>query len=231
MFNCRSWPARPSQHSVHDLRIGFNNFCCFLVLFIVRRICHAGEDSASFLKEPDFHVFPLANLYNNSVLRVCVQSLPRCDIFNFTDEILASKINHLYSGQDCNHKDNEDLLECVDDSSRSPLKKKSCIKQLDGHQDLNNLNGTNFSSRQNILDFSKPSTSRILDEQVVANKCERNLLKSSKTAQDSLKGGYFKIRSLSEGTPGNSLHGQISQCCEEKDQPPCKSQTKQVKST
>ena len=204
----------------------------FFFSFVSYRICGTEEDSASgsFLQEPDVHTFPQANLHSNRVLRVSVQSLPRCDIFNFTDEILACKINQLHAGRNCDHKGNEDLLECVDESMRSPLKKKSCIKQLDAtcNHGLQTINGNNFSNKQNILDFSTPSTSRTLDEQ--ARNCERNLLNSPKISQD-LRGRFLKIRSLSEGTSGDSLHGEINQHCDKKGhyQPTCNSEAKQVR--
>lgn len=180
-------------------------------MFVFFRICAAEEDSisVSFLKEPDFHTFPLANLHSNRVLRVSVQSLPRCDIFDFTDEILSSKLNKLYPGP-CSNKENEDL-DCVDESARSPLKKRSCMKQLDADHEVQTLNGKNCSNKQCILEFSKPSTSRTLDEQVETRNCERNLFNASKLSQDYSKGGFLKIRSLSVGTRGNTLHGQTNQ--------------------
>ena len=176
-------------------------------MFVFFRICAIEEDSTSdsFLKEPDFHAFPLANLHSNRLLRVSVHSLPRCDIFNFTDEILSSKLNQLYPGP-YSKKENEDL-ECVDESARSPLKKRSCINQLDADHEVQTLNGKNCSNKQSILEFSKPSTSRTLDEQEETRNCERNLLNNA----SKIKGGFLKICSLSVGTHGNTLHGQTNQ--------------------
>ena len=161
------------------------------------------------------------------MLRVSVQSLPRCDIFNFEDEILASKLHQLHSNNH-NNKGNKDLLECVDESVRSPLKKKSCKKQLNSNQDLQTLNGNNFTNKQ-FLEFGKPSTSRTSNEELVERNCDRNLLNSPKISEHSLNGGFLKTRSLSEGTPGNSLHGQKNQQLEKRDQPMCDSETKKVR--
>lgn len=184
--------------------------------------------TCGFFKEPDFHTFPLANLHSNRVLRVSVQSLPRCDIFNFEDEILASKLHQLHSSN-YNNKGNKDLLECVDESVRSPLKKKSCKKQLNSNHDLQTLNGNNLTNKQ-FLEFGKPSTSRTSNEELVERNCDRNLLNSAKISEHSLNGGFLKTRSLSEGTPGNSLHGQKNQQLEKRDQPyMIDSETKKVR--
>ena len=199
------------------------------------RISHTGEDSTSgtcsFFKEPDFHTFPLANLHSNRVLRVSVQSLPRCDIFNFTDEILASKLRQLHS-DGYNDKENKDLLECVDESLRSPLKKKSCRKQLDPDHDLQTLNGNNFTNKQ-FLECDKPSTSRTSNDEVLERNCDQYLLNFLKISQpeDNVKGGFLKTRSLSEGTHGNSLQRQRNQQLQvdKKDQAMCNSETKKVR--
>lgn len=207
----------------------------FLQLFVVR-ICEPGDESpsSSFSVDPDCHVFPLANLHSNRVLRVSVQSLPRCDIFNFTNEILASKINLLSAGHKQEHKKSKDLLNESTDSNdellSSPLKKKSCLKELDTNHHLQTLNENNLTNKQNnLVDFSKPSTSRTLVEQVARN-CDQNLLISPKNSQDSLKGSYLKIRSLSEGTAGIKLHGQTNQnnCINNVHQPSRNLETKQV---
>lgn len=172
-----------------------------------------GDEVASdeFLKEPDFHTFPLANLHSNRALRVSVHSLPRCDIINFADEILASKINQLNAGQNSKCNENEDSLEFIDDPVRSPLKKKSCRKHRDPYHDVKILNGNNsMLNKQSILDFSKPSTSKSLVDQVVATKCDdENCLNTSQTSKDSLRSGYFKIRSLSDGPSNSPLHEQM----------------------
>ena len=200
--------------------------------FIVFRICDIGEDSASgnFLKEPDFHTFPLANLHSNRVLRVSVHSLPRCDIFNFTDEILSSKINQLNAWS--KHNENENG---VDESIRSPLKKKSCTKQPDAKHDVKTLNGNNCASnmdKHRIMDFSKPSTSKTLIDEVVARNCDLNLLNSPKTSsQECCKGGFLKSRSVNEGTPGDLIHEKLNQHYDKKDQTTCnlETQIKQVR--
>lgn len=85
------------------------------------------------------------------------------------------------------------------------------MKQLDADHEVQTLNGKNCSNKQCILEFSKPSTSRTLDEQVETRNCERNLFNASKLSQDYSKGGFLKIRSLSVGTRGNTLHGQTNQ--------------------
>ncbi|KAL9985842.1 hypothetical protein ACROYT_G008291 [Oculina patagonica] len=147
-------------------------------------------------------------------MRVSVQSLPRCDIYNFTDEILASKINLLSAGHKQKNKESKDLPKTADSNDEllsSPLKKKSCIKELETNHHLQTLNDNNLTNKQNSFkDFSKPSTSRTLVEQV-ARTCDQNLLISPKISQDCLKGSYLKIRSLSEGTAGAKLHGQTNQ--------------------
>lgn len=203
--------------------------------FLAHRICETGDESppSSFLKDPDFHVFPLANLHSNRVLRVSVQSLPRCDIFNFTDEILASKINQLSAGHKQKHNKDKEFLECTDsndDLLRSPLKKKSCMKELDANHHLQTLNENNLTNKHNFLDFSKPSTSRTLVEHAARN-CDRNLVISPKISQDNLKARFLKIRSLSEGTPGGcTLNGETNQYhCNKTEQPTCNSETKQVR--
>ena len=201
---------------------------CFVV-----RICESVEEppSSSFLKDPDFHVFPLACLHSNKVLRVSVQSLPRCDIFNLTDEILASKINLLNAGhkqEQEKHKDFKENAVLNDDLLRSPLKKKSCMKELETNHHLQTLNENNLTNKEKSLDFSKPSTSRTLGEQVARN-CDENLLISPKISKDSLKASYLKIRSLSEGTNGAKLHGQTNQNnCSKIHQPVHNLETKQV---
>lgn len=199
------------------------------------RICETGDESptSGFTKDPDCHVFPLANLHSNRVLRVSVQSLPRCDIYNFTDEILASKINLLSAGRKQEHKESKDLPKTTDSNDEllsSPLKKKSCIKELETNHHLQTLNENNLTSKQNSFkDFSKPSTSRTLVEQVARN-CDQNLLISPKISQDSLKGSYLKIRSLSEGTAEVKLHGQTNQnnCINNVHQPTHNLEIKQV---
>lgn len=178
---------------------------------IIYRISGTGEESTStsFLKDPDLHVFPVANLHSNRVLRVSVQSLPRCDIFNFTDEILASKIDQLNAG----HKDSKNVLEYTNTNGElfsSPLKKKSCIKELETNNHLQTLNGNNLANKQNCVGITKPSTSRTLCEQV-GRGCDQNLLISPKISRDGLKESIMNIRSLSEGTPGNLLQGQTKQ--------------------
>lgn len=204
-----------------------------LFLLFVVSICETGEETppSSFLKDPDFHVFPLANLHSNRVLRVSVQSLPRCDIFNFTDEILASKINLLSAGhkQEQNeHKDFKENTISNDELLRSPLKKKSCMKELDTNHHLQTLNENNLTNKEKSIDFSKPSTSRTLVEQVARN-CDENLLISPKISQDSLKASYLKICSLSEGTDGAKLHAQTNQNnCSKIHQPVHNLETKQV---
>ena len=204
----------------------------FLSLFVVR-ICETGEElpPCSFLKHPDFHVFPLANLHSNRVLRVSVQSLPRCDIFNFTDEILASKINLLSAGHKQEQKEHKDIKENTvsnDELLRSPLKKKSCMKELETYHHKQTLIENNLNNKEKSLDFSKPSTSRALVEQVARN-CDKNLLISPKISQDSLKAGYLKICSLSEGTNGAKLHGQTNQNnCSKIHQPAHNLEKKQV---
>ena len=100
---------------------------------------------------------------------------------------------------------------------RSPLKKKSCRKQCDPYHDVKILNGNNcILNKQSILDFSKPSTSKSLVDQVVAMKCDdQNCLNTSKTSKDSLRSGYLTIRSLSDGSSISSLHEQMkAQQCE-----------------
>ena len=166
--------------------------------------------SDEFLKEPDFHTFPLANLHSNRALRVSVHSLPRCDIFNFADEILASKINQLNAGQNSKCNENEGSLEFIDDQVRSPFKKKSCRKQCDPYHDVKTLNGNNsMLNKQSILEFSKPSTSKSLVDQVVAMKCDdQNCLNTSKTSKDSFRSGHLTIRSLSDRSSISSLHEQ-----------------------
>jgi len=204
----------------------------FLSLFVVR-ICETGEElpPSSFVKDPDFHVFPLANLHSNRVLRVSVQSLPRCDIFNFTDEILASKINLLSAGHKQEQKEHKNVKENTisnDELLRSPLKKKSCMKDLEANHHLQTLNENNLTNKEKNLDFSKPSTSRTLAEQVSRN-CDENLLISPKISQDSLKASYLKLRSLSEGTNDAKLHGQTNQNnCSKIHQPVHNLETKQV---
>lgn len=182
-----------------------------------------GDEVASgeFLKEPDFHTFPLANLHSNRALRVSVHSLPRCDIINFADEILASKINQLNAGQNSKCNENEDSLEFIDDLVRSPLKKKSCRKHRDPYHDVKILNGNNsMLNKQSILDFSKPSTSKSLVDQVVATKCDdENCLNTAQTSKDSLRSGYFKIRSLSDGPSISPLHEQMKTQQYEKENP------------
>ena len=188
---------------------------------------------SSFVKDPDFHVFPLANLHSNRALQVSVQSLPRCDIFNFTDEILASKINLLSAGHKQEQNENKDIKENTisnDELLRSPLKKKSCMKELETQfHHKQTLIENNLTNKEKSLDFSKPSTSRTLVEQV-AKKCDENLLISPKMSQDNLKEGYLKIRSLSEGSNGAKLHGQTSQnSCSKIHQPVHNLETKQVR--
>ena len=151
------------------------------------------------------------------MLRVSIQSLPRCDIFNFTDEILASKINLLSAGYKKEQNESKDLLETCADSNdemlSSPLKKKSCIKDLDMDHHLQTLNENNLTNTQNsLMDVSKPSTSRTLVEQVARN-CDQNLLISPKISQENLKESYLKIRSLSEGTAGVKLETNPNNCC------------------
>lgn len=199
---------------------------------VIYRICETGEElpPSSFLKEPDFHVFPLANLHSNRALRVSVQSLPRCDIFNFTDEILASKINLLSAGHKQEQKEHKDVKENTisnDELLKSPLKKKSCMKELETYHNKQTLIENNLTNKEKSLDFSKPSTSRTLVEQVARN-CDENLLISPKMSQDNLKAGYLKIRSLSEGTNGAKLHGQTNQnSCSKVHQPVHNLETKQ----
>lgn len=199
---------------------------------VIYRICETGEElpPSSFLKDPDFHVFPLANLHSNRALRVSVQSLPRCDIFNFTDEILASKINLLSAGHKQEQKEHKDVKENTisnDEMLRSPLKKKSCMKELETSHHKQTLIENNLTNKEKSLDFSKPSTSRTLVEQVARNS-EENLLISPMISKDNLNAGYFKIRSLSEGTNGANLDGQINQnCCSKIHQPVHNLETKQ----
>lgn len=161
------------------------------------------------------------------MLRVSVQSLPRCDIFNFTDEILASKIDQLNAG----HKDSKNVLEYTNTNGElfsSPLKKKSCINELETNNHLQTLNGNNLANKQNCVGITKPSTSRTLCEQV-GRDCDQNLLISPKISRDGLKESIMNIRSLSEGTPGNLLQGQTKQYNLNKLQEPAhKLETKKV---
>ena len=158
-----------------------------------------------------------------------VQSLPRCDIFNFTDEILASKINLLSAGHKQEQKDVKENTFSNDELLRSPLKKKSCMKELETNHHKQNLIENNLTNKEKSLDFSKPSTSRTLVEEVARN-CDENLLISPRMSQDNLKAGYLKIRSLSEGTNGAELHGQTNQnSCSKIRQPVRNLEMKQVR--
>lgn len=178
---------------------------------IIYRISETGEESSltSFLKHPDLHVFPLANLHSNRALQVSVHSLPRCDIFNFTDEILASKIDQLSAGHKV-HKNGLQGSDLSDDLFTSPLKKKSCMKELETNNHSQTLNGHNRTNKQNRLDVTNPSTSRTFDDQIERNSDQKVLI-SPKMSQESLKKRFLNIRSLSEGTPGMSLQAQTKQ--------------------
>ena len=181
------------------------------VFFAIYRISETGEEysSTSFLKHPDLHVFPLANLHSNRALQVSVHSLPRCDIFNFTDEILASKIDQLSAGHKV-HKNGLQGSDLSDDLFTSPLKKKSCMKEVETNNHSQTLNGHNLTNKQNRLDVANPSTSRTFDDQIERNSDQKVLI-SPKMSQESLKKRFLNIRSLSEGTPGMSLQAQTKQ--------------------
>ena len=144
---------------------------------------------------------------------------------------MASKINLLSAGHKQQQKDHKDVKENTisnDELLRSPLKKKSCTEELDTYNHKQTLIENNLTNKEKDLDFSKPSTSRTLVEQVARN-CDENLLISPKISRDSLKAGYLKIRSLSEGTNGAKLHGQTNQSnCGKIHQPVHNLETKQV---
>jgi len=144
---------------------------------------------------------------------------------------LASKINLLnadHKQEQNEHKDLQENMISNKDLLRSPLKKKSCIKELETNHDLQTLNENNLTNNEKCLDFSKPSTSRTLPEEVARN-CNDNLLISPKISDDSLKASYLKIHSLSEGTNGANLHGQTNQNnCSKIHQPVHNLETKQV---
>lgn len=178
---------------------------------IIYRVSETGEESPSnsFLKDPDLHVFPVANLHSNRVLRVSVHSLPRCDLFNFADEILASKIDQLNAGHET-HKNGLEGSNSNDKLFTSPLKKKSCMKELEADTHSQTLKGNNLANKQNCLNITNPSTSRTFDDQIERH-CDQNVLISPKMSQESLKKSFLKIRSLSEGTPGISLQAQTKQ--------------------
>ena len=145
---------------------------------------------------------------------------------------MASKINLLSAGHKQEQKEHKDVKENTisnDEMLRSPLKKKSCMKELETSHHKQTLIENNLTNKEKSLDFSKPSTSRTLVEQVARNS-EENLLISPMISKDNLKAGYFKIRSLSEGTNGANLDGQINQnCCSKIHQPVHNLETKQVR--
>lgn len=209
----------------------------FIPSQIIYRISYdGGEDNLldeRFLKEPDFHTFPLANLYSNRVLQVSVQSLPRYNVFNLTDEILALKLDQLSGNSTCDCKENEDLL---DESIRSPLKKKSCISQHDADNDSQTRNGHNcWKNHENILECLKPSTSTCRTcsmaaeiQQVASRNCEnQNVLNSARSSQNSLRGRVLKSDSLGEGIRGNSFYGTINEHLSKKDLSVHNSETKE----
>ena len=144
---------------------------------------------------------------------------------------MASKINLLSAGHKQEQNEHKDVKENTisnDELLRSPLKKKSCMKEFETYHHKQTLIENNLTNKEKSLDFSKPSTSRTLVEQVARN-CDENLLISPKMSQDNLKAGYLKMRSLSEGTNGAKLHGQTNQnSCSKIHQPVHNLETTQV---
>ena len=139
--------------------------------FNIYRVCEPEQQSScdQFLKEPDCHVFPLTHLQSDLALRVQVESLPRCEIFTFTDEILESKLTHL--GANSVLKDNEKVKEISESSSnttddlfRSPLKKKTCLKDIESQHLQTSNNGNNFTARHKMfsVDILTSSSSKSL---------------------------------------------------------------------
>lgn len=203
---------------------------CFELVF---RISDGGVDDStceSFLKEPDFHTFPLVNLHSKRILRVSVQALPRCNIFNLTDESLALKLNHLHQSATGNDQGNNGLQ---DASVRSPLKKKSCISQCDADNDSQTINRQNYlKNHDNILENLKPSTSRtcsLVEEIVPRSSGNRKFFNSAKSSPNIIQAGFLRSIDVNKETSGNSsLVTRNTQFCK-KDQSSLRiSETEQV---
>ncbi|KAK2565380.1 Protein FAM214A [Acropora cervicornis] len=189
------------------------------------------EDSTceSFLKEPDFHTFPLANLHSKRVLHVSVESLPRCNMFNLTDESHTLKLHHLCQSASGNDQENKDLR---DASVRSPLKKKSCISQCDANNDSQTISGQNYlKNHENILENLKPSTTRtcsLVEEIVPRSSGNQNIFNSVKNSANTIQAGLLRSVDVNKEMSGHSsLKTRNKQFCKKDQSAWCISETEQ----
>lgn len=108
------------------------------------------HEQDSFIQEPTLHVFPLASLPGQRSLQVTVKSLPRCSLKDLIDTLESSR-NTMGNNQPCSYEKTMDNNQqhsqlsgetfynakpCrVSDgsscsNSRSPLRKRTCLKEV-----------------------------------------------------------------------------------------------------
>lgn len=204
----------------------------FIPSQIIYRISDSvAEDSTceSFLKEPDFHTFPSANLHSKRVLHVSVESLPRCNMFNLTDESHTLKLHHLCQSASGNDQENKDLR---DASVRSPLKKKSYISQCDANNDSQTISGQNYlKNHENILENLKPSTTRtcsLVEEIVPRSSGNQNFFNSVKSSANTIQAGFLRSVDVNKEMSGqSSLKTRNKQFCKKDQSARCISETEQ----